>query len=403
MSEQLVTNKYGALILAAGYSSRMGAFKPLLPIGNKCALEHIVETLKDIGIQNIVIVTGYNRERLQPYIKKFNLIEAYNKNFDEGMFTSIQRGTKEFLKEKLNCEGYFLMPVDCPIFRKDVLKSLMAEEEEEFTVPCYYGKKGHPLYIPQKYFAEIIASNTQNGLKGIVNNHEENLKRVETHTESVILDMDTPKGYKEVEAYYNSGCKETHLEELARGKRFILIRHGQPLQHKEKIFLGQSDIPLSELGKTQSQSAGKKLREISLRTEKIYTSNLARAFETAKIVGAKANIKKIIVEKDFSEMALGDWDGKTIREVKNNYPEEFKKRGENLFNFKPDHSWESFYDLQYRVIKKLKSILAKDKSQDVIIVAHSGVIRVIQNNLNGKSVDQQWDRPQNGEIRILQK
>ena len=57
-----------AVILSAGYSSRMKRFKPLLPVGETTAVQKLVRSVKDAGIGRIVTVTGYSRELLRPVL-----------------------------------------------------------------------------------------------------------------------------------------------------------------------------------------------------------------------------------------------------------------------------------------------------------------------------------------------
>ena len=81
-------------------------------------------------------------------------------------------------------------------------------------------------------------------------------------------------------------------------------------------------------------------------------------------------------------MALGAWDGRFISEIKALYPDAYKKRGENLLGFKFDNGSENFYDLQYRVIKCMENIVRNYPEGDLVIVAHSGVIKVMLSYLN---------------------
>ena len=82
-------------------------------------------------------------------------------------------------------------------------------------------------------------------------------------------------------------------------------------------------------------------------------------------------------------------------------PEEFEKRGKHLMIYKMGHESENFFDLQYRVNKTLIDLLKNDSADDIVITAHSGVLRVICNNLKGKDVSEDWDKLNNGEIRII--
>ena len=127
-----------------------------------------------------------------------------------------------------------------------------------------------------------------------------------------------------------------------------------------------------------------------------------RAFQTAEIICQQDEISELIPLPGFREMNLGPWDGKFISEIRETMPEEYEKRGQNLMIYKMGHGSENFYDLQYRVCKILTEILKKDEAKDIVIVAHSGVLRVIENNLNGGSVADEWNKLNNGEIRVIE-
>ncbi len=394
MSEQDMENRrIGAVILAAGYSSRMGAFKPGLQIGDKTVISRLIASFYDAGIKDIVVVSGYSRETLQSLIAGLDVTESYNENFSKGMFTSIQAGVK---KTGTDWRGFFLIPVDVPLLEKETIDAMVSEikDDSSFVVPCYRGKKGHPLYIPINYRDEILSHDGTDGLKGITDKYDDIMIRVETGRESTVLDMDTPVAYEKLKAFHERGMKSESLADLVSGRTFYLIRHGQPQQHKDKIFLGQTDVPLSEKGKTQ---AAKTKDILPADITRIYSSDLARAKQTAQII-----CSNVIEVRGFREMNLGSWDGRYIEEIKCEFPELYEKRGRNIFSFKTGNKAENFYDLQYRVIESLINILKKDDSKDIFIVAHSGVIRCIENNLKGKNVDDEWIKPANGEVRVVE-
>jgi len=391
--------KVGAVILAAGYSSRMEKFKPLMLIGEKTAAERVIDSARLACVDDIVLVTGYDREKLIPVIKKSGIKEAYNPNFDKGMFTSIKAGI-EALRDEL--DGFFIIPVDCPLVMKETFEMLVSESPEFFTVPTYMGKKGHPIYVPMIYKEEIIKSESKNGLKAIVDIYGDKLILKDSGSESVVIDMDTNADYRDLLEYYREGCRETDLCELADGRRFIFVRHGKTEQHKEKIFLGQTDIPMSQKGTEQVEIAAFEISRLKPMTSHVYSSDLKRAAETAEIICGMTAISAVIYEKDFREMSLGEWDGKFISSIKERYPKEYEKRGKDIFRYKFDHTAENFFDLQYRVIKRLKKILEQDHRKDIVITAHSGVIRVIENNLKGLDVSDEWEALENGGVRVIE-
>lgn len=391
--------RFGAVILAAGFSSRMGAFKPLLTLDDESILSRLVKTAKQAGVQDVVVVTGHNREALEPVLREHGALEAFNSRFQEGMFTSIQTGA-EALPDGL--DGFFLMPVDCPLVSAPILEKLKESfDSEKFSVACYRGRKGHPLLIPECFRSEIVEHDGTGGLKAITDRDFSLMQRIETAFEGVVMDMDTPQAYEKIKDFVKGGCQSDDLLQLAQGRRFILIRHGQIQQHKEKIFLGQTDVPLSEAGRIQAEEAGKQLASMQFETDRIYTSDLLRASQTAEIVNGEAGIGGVVPTRGLCEMNLGPWDGKFISEIKETMPEEYEKRGQNLMVYKMGHGSENFFDLQYRVIKTLNEILKQDPSKDIIITAHSGVLRAICNNLQGKDISESWDKMNNGEVRIV--
>ena len=393
MSEQATANsRIGAVILAAGYSSRMGAFKPGLHIGDETVISRLVGSFRAAGISDIVVVSGHNRQELWSLINGLEVTESYNENYPKGMFTSIQAGVQKTDKA---LRGFFLIPVDCPLLEAETIDLLVSNirDDSSFVVPCYRGKKGHPLYIPMKYRDEILSCDGNGGLKAITDKYDDQMIRIETGRESTVMDMDTPAAYEELKSFYQRGMKSESLAELANGRSFYLIRHGQPQQHRDKIFLGQTDVPLSDEGRKQAEKARAAL-PVGIR--RIYSSDLKRALQTAEIIGGQ-----IIATKGFREMNLGSWDGRYIEDIKREFSELYQKRGRNLFAFKTGNKAENFYDLQYRTVKSLIDILKTDSSPEIFIVAHSGVIRCIETNLRGGSVEDEWQKPDTGQIRVV--
>lgn len=424
----MASGKIVGLILAAGFSSRMGAFKPLLPIGDTTAMERVSDSLRKAGIETVIGVTGFQRERLSSIFAAKGILEAYNPDFEQGMFTSIKAGLARALTEEQETPaGFFLIPVDCPLVPPEVLEQILkkhAEEPEAFIVPCYRGKKGHPLFIPFRYAEEILAYDGEGGLKAVTSRHEDRLIRLETGTEAVVLDMDTPEGYEEILEFNrkqmpgSGGGENEDLLNVLQGKRLFLIRHGETRQHREKIFLGQTDVPLSDSGREQAVSAAEELIRHDISAGRIYASDLSRAAETADIIKKRLerhrekNAKtdpdiKVIPEPKLREISLGEWDGRFISEIREQYPEEYEKRGADLLTYKYGNDSENYYDLQYRAMKGFDSILERERDagdgRDIVIVSHTGVINVILSNLCRTKLEEEIkNRLPNGGVCIIE-
>ena len=437
-------SKYCAVILAAGFSSRMKEFKPLLPVDGRSALEGLVETARGAGITDILVVTGHERQKLLPELSRLFVEEAYNPDYETGMFSSIRTGLAAAAEKYGNGAGCMIIPVDCPLISISTMRALMSAAERQsdklFFVPTFEGKKGHPLLVKPAIVQEIIEYDGSNGLKGITDKYPDAMQRIEVHEETCIMDMDTPQAYDEIVAFASHGFQREKLEILTARRRIILVRHGQTVQHDEPMFIGQYDVPLSEEGRIQMKGTGMKLAE-ELRgfydsdikrdffgnamgtdmphwSNMVYASDLSRSRESAEIIAACLEREGLIVEdeengvkgehvvvktlKNLREIDLGEWDGKPVRQIRENHPDDYARRGEDLFVFKTGNKAENFYDLQYRAIRALREIIASDDGRNIIIVAHSGIIRALANNLKGLRVDDAWEKVEKGQFIIIQ-
>lgn len=417
---------YGAVILAAGLSSRMKDFKPLLHVDGTTAIEGLVESAKVAGIDDITVVTGHNRELLSPVIAAMGVREAYNEDYEQGMFSSVKTGLAAAAAS--GKKGYLLMPVDCPLVSASVMREVMSaglKEPEKFAVPVYEGKKGHPLLVSAGFIDEICTWQGGGGLKAVTNAHPDEMVRVPVNEEGCLLDMDTPEGYEEIVNFVKKGFRRDKLEVLSWKKRIILVRHGQTKQHDEPVFAGCYDVPLNDEGRAHAEASAKAVvdliradvaaeeagidpfgKEPMPAIERVYSSDLSRAAETAgeicRRIGAELpRSPQVKTMEDLREINLGEWDGRPVREIKEKYPEEYARRGEDMFTFKTAGG-ENFYDMQYRAVRGLREILGNDDARNIIIVAHSGVIRALENNLKGLRVDDEWEPLEKGGMRIIE-
>ena len=388
----------GGVILAAGYSSRMGELKPLLPVEGKPALQRCIETLAAAGAE-VAAVTGHRREELGPLLRQCGSVELPNPDYDKGMFTSVLTGLRYFADR--GAEGVLLLPCDCAAVPKEAVRQLVAcaGGREEYALPTYDGKNGHPLWIPRRYFSEILGFTGPGGLKGARLLHEDTLIHLSMPWEGTVLDMDTPEDYAALCKY----AKDDGLAELIRGRRFFLLRHGATELHSGKIVMGRYDARLSALGREQMAEAGKKLGAMGLRAKALYTSPLRRARDSAALVNAALRLPLREVG-DFAEISLGAWDGLLIEDVKKKWPAEYARRGEYLTSYRFDEGSESFYMVQHRVRKALAELLKADDSKDILILTHAGVIKCLWGLLQGRDIDWAFPlcRPDKGELLILE-
>lgn len=155
-------------------------------------------------------------------------------------------------------------------------------------------------------------------------------------------------------------------------KLIYLVRHGDIGLGVDKRYIGQTDLPLSILGKKQAFL----LKEIFCRVplDNIYCSDLGRAQQTAEII-ASAHPLLPTVREELRELFMGEWEDKLFSEIRAKYPEDFKARGVDITYFRPQLG-ESFSDCSKRVIPVFES-LTQAQDSTVLIVGHAGVNRVI--------------------------
>jgi len=151
-----------------------------------------------------------------------------------------------------------------------------------------------------------------------------------------------------------------------------LLRHGEIEDPTNRRYIGQTDCALSEKGRAQADFWKKWFQ--GQRLTSIFCSDLKRSSETAAIISGDRQME-VRVDPKLREVNLGDWDGRSMRDIRTKFPKEWKKRGDAIDTFCPPKG-ESFTDLYRRVVPTFENI-AQFASDPVLIVGHAGVNRMI--------------------------
>lgn len=155
-------------------------------------------------------------------------------------------------------------------------------------------------------------------------------------------------------------------------KKVYLVRHGDIGLGRNKRYIGVQDLSLSEEGREQAFSLKERLREVPL--DRIYCSALSRSRETAVII-TEAHSLSLTVLPELHEIGMGEWEGQLFSEIQEQFPAEYRQRGEDIVHHRPPGG-ESFLQCSRRVIPLFESIVRSD-AQTSLIVGHAGVNRVI--------------------------
>lgn len=145
--------------------------------------------------------------------------------------------------------------------------------------------------------------------------------------------------------------------------------------------MGQIDVPLDGEGQRQARALARRFEHAELAG--LFCSDLARSRDTAAAVGAAAGIEPT-VRPDLREIAMGEWEGLTFREVARRFPEAYRARGEDLAGFRVPGG-ESFAECGRRAVAAFEEI-AGSAAGNLLIVGHAGVNRLILAHLLGMPV-----------------
>ena len=187
------------LVLAAGESSRMGRDKALLDYRGKTFLETIVTALRDAGIEKIAVVLGHHAEEIQSAAQLENCEVVINKDFAQGQTSSLQSGLKSLFSESL--EAAVLCLVDHPAVKSTTIAKLIEafhKSSAPVVIPTYQGKRGHPVLIGHTLLDELAQLTPGEGANAVIRSHYPEAIFVETADPGVVLDVDNPKDYREV-------------------------------------------------------------------------------------------------------------------------------------------------------------------------------------------------------------
>lgn len=172
--------------------------------------------------------------------------------------------------------------------------------------------------------------------------------------------------------------------------RIITVRHGQSLANVGAIFAGHSDFDLSEFGHAQARLVGEYLAKTES-IDIIYSSDLSRAYNTAVPTSRLTGIP-IIKDAKLREIYAGLWEGLTVGEIAEKYPEDFNC-WRNNFSAVRCTGGESVREVYLRVVPHICEIAKKNDGKTVLITTHAIVAKTFNAYTMGLSCDEVGSSP----------
>ncbi len=178
--------------------------------------------------------------------------------------------------------------------------------------------------------------------------------------------------------------------------KLLLTRHGETDWNLIRRYQGQSDIPLNQTGIRQAEQLAKRLA--SEKIDAIYSSDLSRAVETAKIIQnaqERKTTEVVTTDMRWRELSFGKWEGLNHEEIEAQWHDEAAKWFADMVNLSPPGG-ESLLQLANRVQFALDELKSKHKDQTVLVVTHSGAIQALLCYILGMDLKRYW------QFRVLQ-
>jgi len=193
--------KIGAVILAAGESSRFGRPKQLVQFRGKSLVRRVVDAAKDANCSVIVVVLGSKREQIERELKETDAIVTENKDWRRGIGSSIRLGVESAVNQAPDIEAIVLLTCDQPFLKTDTIECLIAmrgKTKKAIVASSYSETLGVPALFDRSCFQELLALDDETGAKTIILSNRERV--AELLFPEGKIDIDTAADYEKLTA-----------------------------------------------------------------------------------------------------------------------------------------------------------------------------------------------------------
>lgn len=196
-----------AIVASAGFSRRMGRFKPLLPWGTGTVIEAVVERLGQGGATPALVVTGHRGDDIAACLAESPARVLPNPDYmrDE-MVRSFHVGLRELIVGYSQVQGALLALGDQPHIPAGVIREIInkaAASPRAVVIPSHNRRRGHPVYLPRRLFASLLQLDRGKSLRDFLNQHSQEIVYVPLDDDGIRRDMDLPEEYDALRAEYS--------------------------------------------------------------------------------------------------------------------------------------------------------------------------------------------------------
>jgi len=211
-------SRVGAVILAAGKSTRMGEPKQLLRLGETTVLGQTLENVRGAGVGEIVVVLGSSADTIRqqlPASTFSGLKVVVNQDYGQGMASSLRAGLSAVGP---HIDASLIVLADQPFTRSETLNRIVdryLDSNAQIVIPSYKGFRGNPVLLDRSVFTEVMALDGDIGCRAVFGSHLEGIVKVEVEDVGVLLDIDSKDDYERLQRFGQSRGEDAGLIEAA--------------------------------------------------------------------------------------------------------------------------------------------------------------------------------------------
>ncbi|HEV2841442.1 MAG TPA: nucleotidyltransferase family protein [Chthoniobacterales bacterium] len=186
----------GAVILAAGGSSRLGRPKQLLSLQGESLLRRAVRAAIEAGCACVTVVAGDARDSIESELRGTPAVVVENLEWQRGLGASIRCGLRHLLSSRPEIDAVVLLACDQPFLDAAVITSLIAQQANSgrpMVASSYAGTLGIPALFDRSCFEALLALPDDSGAKGLIESRPAEVAQIEF--EKGAVDIDTPDDF----------------------------------------------------------------------------------------------------------------------------------------------------------------------------------------------------------------
>jgi len=188
------TLKIGVVLLAAGEGSRLGCIpKSLIQLQGQSLIHRHLQTLHAVGIDDIVVVTGYYFEAIEAALVGQTVKIVRNPTPQEGQQLSVRLGLTALSKD---CDLILVMLADQPLLNRDDVLELISAYKHRPTnklvvLPEVHGQRGNPVCFSAELIYSMLASPEKISFRNYIDQNPNSVHKHLTTNDHFVIDLDT--------------------------------------------------------------------------------------------------------------------------------------------------------------------------------------------------------------------